>query len=299
VKPRPHAVYLTYRGLCGALQVVPGPAASAIASVSGWLMWHVWRGKRPLLRRNFRRVLGPQASPVELERCVRGAFHSYAHYWVEAARTGSLSHRKLLANWGIEGLEHVREALGRGRGVVLALPHLGNWEYGGRVFAEIGIPMAAVAEVLEPPELYEWFVEQRERLGIEIFALRAGMSGELLKALAAGKALCLLADRDLAGNGVVVDFFGEETTLPGGPATLALRSGAALATCAVYHDPRTGRHFAHVNPEIDCTRQGTVREDVARITRQIAAEMEVLIRRAPEQWHMFQPNWPADREAPA
>jgi phosphatidylinositol dimannoside acyltransferase len=296
VKARPHAVYLTYRGLCTALQVFPDPAASLIATVSGHLMWHVWRGKRPLLRRNFRRVLGADASPAELERCVRGAFHSYAHYWVEAARTGATPSRKLLAHWEIEGIEHLRKATDRRKGVVLVLPHLGNWEYGGRVLAETGFDMSAVAEVLEPPELYEWFVAQRERLGIEIFALRPGMSGELLKALAAGKVLCLLADRDLAGNGIPVEFFGEETTLPAGPATLALRSGAALVTCAVYHEPATGRHFAVVNPEIDCSRKGTLREDVARLTRQVAAEMEGFIRRAPEQWHMFQPNWPSDVE---
>ena len=299
MKPRPRTVYLTYRGLSSALQVFPEPVASFIATVSGRLMWHLWRRKRPLLRRNFGRVLGPDASPAELERCVRSAFDSYAHYWVESARLGALPSRKLMAHWDSEGEEHLRKAADRGKGVVLVLPHLGNWEYAGRVMAERGFDMSAVAEVLEPPELYEWFVGQRERLGIDIYAMRAGMTGELLKALAAGKVLCLLADRDLAGSGIPVVFFGEETTLPAGPATLALRSGAALVTCAVYHDPRRGRVFGSINPEIDCTRRGTLRQDVARLTQQVAAEMEDFIRRSPEQWHMFQPNWPSDRDQPA
>lgn len=292
--PRQRAAYVTYRGLCAALQVFPDFVALRIATVSGWLMSHVWRRKRSLLRRTFGRVLGSGASSAAVERCVRAAFHSYAHYWVDSARLGALPSERLMAGWAVEGVEHLRAAHARGKGVVLVLPHLGSWEYAGRVMAETGFPMAAVAEVLEPPELFRWFVAQREQLGISIIPLEAGKSGDLLRALAAGKVLCLLADRDLAGNGVKLDFFGEETTLPGGPATLALRSGAALVTCAVYHYPGR-KHFAVINPEIECSRTGSLRSDVGRITREIARHLEVLIRRAPEQWHMFQPDWPADR----
>jgi lauroyl/myristoyl acyltransferase len=292
--PRQRAAYLTYRGLSAALQVFPDSIASSIATISGWLMWRVWRDKRALLRRTFRRVLGSAASEVALERCIRDAFHSYAHYWVDSSRLGAMPSERLMAGWAVQGLDNLREALGRGKGIVLVLPHLGSWEYAGRVMAEQGFPMAAVAEVLEPQELFRWFVDQREKLGISIIPLQAGTGGELLRALSAGKILCLLADRDLAGNGVKLDFFGEETTLPGGPATLALRSGAALVSCAVYHYPGR-KHFAIINPAIDCTRTGNLRADVARITREFAGQLEDLIRRAPEQWHMFQPNWPADR----
>jgi phosphatidylinositol dimannoside acyltransferase len=104
----------------------------------------------------------------------------------------------------------------------------------------------------------------------------------------------LVADRDLVGNGIEVEFFGETTTLPAGPAVLALRSGAALMPSAVFQHPNRRCHGV-IRPPIDCTRQGRFREDVTRITRQLAVEMEDLIRRAPEQWHMFQANWPSDR----
>jgi KDO2-lipid IV(A) lauroyltransferase len=104
----------------------------------------------------------------------------------------------------------------------------------------------------------------------------------------------LLCDRDIIGNGVEVEFFGERTTLPAGPAALALRTGAALLTAAVYSEPG-GMHSAVVNPPISTARTANLRTDVARVTQLVAAELEGLIRRAPEQWHLFQPNWPSDR----
>ena len=289
------ATYLTYRGLAGALQFLPRPVASWIATAAGLIMLQLWKGKRPLLRRNLRRVLGPDASDATIERYVQRSFDSYAHYWVEAARVASIDDRPFGERWSAEGVEPLQAAVAEGRGVILALPHLGNWEYGGRWLGENGLAMTAVAEPIEPPELFEWFVHQRERLGLTILPLRRDTGATLVRVLREGKVVGLLADRDLAGDGVEVEFFGERTTLPAGPATLALRTGALLATCAVYHYPGDWHHGL-INPPIDCTRTGRLRADVTRVTEQVARELEVLIRRAPEQWHMFQPNWPSDRE---
>jgi lauroyl/myristoyl acyltransferase len=118
----------------------------------------------------------------------------------------------------------------------------------------------------------------------------------VLAALHDNQVLVLLSDRDLAGNGIEVEFFGERTTLPAGPATLALRTGAPLFPSAIYRegDGRVGVF----RPALDTTRHGKLREDVARVTQDLARELEVLIRRAPDQWHLLQPNWPSDR-APA
>jgi KDO2-lipid IV(A) lauroyltransferase len=104
----------------------------------------------------------------------------------------------------------------------------------------------------------------------------------------------LLCDRDLTGDGIEVEFFGERTTLPAGPATLALRTGAALLPTAVYFRPRGGHH-AVVLPPIPTQREGRLRDDVARATQDLAHRFEELIRAAPEQWHLMQPNWPSDR----
>jgi lauroyl/myristoyl acyltransferase len=152
-----------------------------------------------------------------------------------------------------------------------------------------------VVENIEPPELLAWFAEQRAAIGIDVVTLGPDVSGTVLRALRDNRIVCLLSDRDIAGDGVDVEFFGERTTLPGGPATLALRTGATLLPAAVYF--RSGRdHLGVVRPPVPVQRSGRLREDIARITQVLAHELELLIRAAPEQWHLLQPNWPSDRE---
>jgi lauroyl/myristoyl acyltransferase len=153
----------------------------------------------------------------------------------------------------------------------------------------------AVVEPLQPPELLEWFASQREAIGLEVVPIGPDVSRIVSRALRDNRIVCLLSDRDLTGDGVEVDFFGERTTLPAGPATLALRTGAALLPVAVYFE--AGRnHRGVVRPPIVTARSRRLRDDIARITQALAREFEILIRVAPEQWHLLQPNWPSDRE---
>jgi KDO2-lipid IV(A) lauroyltransferase len=91
---------------------------------------------------------------------------------------------------------------------------------------------------------------------------------------------------------VAVDFFGSRVTLPGGPATLALRTGAVLLSAACYMGPGED-HFAVVTPPIVAEREGRLREDVTRVTQLVAHELEGLIRRAPEQWHVLEERFEA------
>jgi lauroyl/myristoyl acyltransferase len=288
--------YLAYRSFGSLLQMFPQPLATAVARASGLVMSEIWRGRRPILRRNLRRVLGPAASDLEVERQVQQAFDSYARYWVESARLVSTRPREVFRRFSIEGFEPVRQALDEHRGAIFALPHLGSWEIGGYWLTLTGYPMTTVVEPLVPPALFEWFKQQRSTLGLKIVPLGPGATGELTKTLRAGKLVGLVADRDLVGNGVEVEFFGETTTLPGGPAVLALRTGAPLFPVAVYQHA-AGRYHGVIRPPIDCKRgSGPLREDVQRVTSVLAHEFEGLIKEAPSQWHMFQPNWPSDRE---
>ena len=134
-------------------------------------------------------------------------------------------------------------------------------------------------------------------MGMEVVSLGDRAAATVLGALRANRVVCLVSDRDLTGDGVAVEFFGERTTLPGGPVLLALRAGAPIVPAAVYF--RRGRHHhGVVRPPLDTTRQDTLREDVARITQQLAHEFEQLVVAAPEQWHLMQPNWPSDRDGP-
>jgi lauroyl/myristoyl acyltransferase len=293
---RARASYLTYRGLAAALQVVPTPLASGLASAAGFTMSELWREKRPLLRRNLRRVIGPSVDDATLERLVREAFDSYAHYWVESSRIAALRADQIEASFTIEGFERFREEMGRGRGVVVALPHVGSWDFGGRWLAQQGYPMTTVGELLEPPDLFDWFTEQRAELGLTVLPPGPDTTVRLLDTLRDGRVVGLLADRDLTGHGIEVEFFGEITTLPAGPALLALRAGAPLMTCAIYQRPH-GRYHAVMRPPLDMSRTGRLRVDLKRLTEAMAGELEILIRAAPEQWHLFQPNWPSDQPA--
>ncbi len=206
-----------------------------------------------------------------------------------------LSTRAVEKGMRVEGYDYVTKALEPGNGVILALPHLGGWEWAGRWLADRGHGVTAVVEEIEPPELFEWFADLRSKLGMHIVCLGPNAGREVLAALKRNEVVCLLSDRDIQRTGIDVDFFGETTTIPAGPATLSLRTGAPLLPTAVYFTDRTDGHLGIVRPPIDVTRSGDgLRADVKRVSQALAAELEYLIRRAPHQWHLFQPNWPSD-----
>ena len=160
--------------------------------------------------------------------------------------------------------------------------------------AEQGHQMTVVVEPLDNVELFEWFKDLRADLGMTVVPLGPGATSAIMRALKANEIVCLLSDRDIQGGGVEVEFFGERTTLPAGPATLSIRTGAPILPAAVYFTDSYNGHQTLVRPAVAATRLGRLRDDVQRITQELARELEFLIRRAPEQWHLFQPNWPSD-----
>ena len=291
--PAARAAYLAYRSGGAVAQALPPRAARRMASTVSRAMWAAMADRRHLVERHMRRAVGTELSRARMRRLVRGVFASYAHYWVEAFRLPRETPESIAAGLTFEGLEHLRDAYDAGGGVILAAPHLGGWDFGGAWLAQAGFRPVAVAEVLEPPELFEWFVEWRRRLGVEIVAADVDAGPALVRALKDGCTVGLVSDRDILGSGVEVEFFGEVTTLPAGPATLALRTGAPLLPCAIYYGGPSG-HFAAFRPPLDATRTGRFRDDVRRLTQALAHELEDLIRRHPEQWHLMQPNWPSD-----
>jgi KDO2-lipid IV(A) lauroyltransferase len=296
VYAKERAVYAAYRGAAWLAQTLPYPAAEALARFGGAAAPHVMRERAAMVARHQRRIAGGALTDTEVRARVRETFGSYSRYWLEIFRLPvDVRHREVVPHFTIDGYEHIEASVLAGKGTILALPHLGGWEWAGAWMAEQGHKLLAVVEPLEPTALFEWFADQRNAFGLDIIPLGPGISNELLRALRDNRILCLLCDRDLTGDGVDVEFFGERTTLPGGPATLALRTGAALLPCATYFG--AGRaHAARVLPPVGTARTGHLRDDIARITQTLADEFERLIREAPEQWHLLQPNWPSDRK---
>ncbi len=283
-----------YRLAALAARAMPGAVAQGLAPTVGLGANLASRERRSMIARHLRRA-DPTIGGVRLERAIQEAFDSYARYWMEAFRLPYLSKRAVDRGMRVEGYEYVTAALDAGNGVILALPHLGGWEWAGRWIVDRGHGITVVVEAIDPPELFEWFVDLREQLGMHVIALGPSAGAEVSAALRRNDVVCLLSDRDIQRTGIEVEFFGERTTIPGGPATLALRAGAPLLPTAVYFTDRTDGHLGIVRPPVDTTRgPGRLREDVERVSQALADELEHLIRRAPHQWHLFQPNWPSD-----
>jgi KDO2-lipid IV(A) lauroyltransferase len=277
-----------------AARLTPGPIAGATASMMGFGASVANAERRAMIQRHLRRV-NPQVSSAVLRVQTQGAFDSYARYYVESFKLPTMSKRSVERGFTKEGYQHIVDGLAQGNGVILALPHLGGWEWAGRWMTDQGHRLTVVVEPLEPPELFQWFVDLRQSLGMTVVPLGDGAATAVMKALKANEVVCLLCDRDLERNGVEVEFFGERTTLPAGPAMLGLRTGAPVLPTGVYFTPRYNGHHAIVRPPLTASRLGGgLRDDVARVTQSLARELEFLIRRAPDQWHLFQPNWPSD-----
>lgn len=193
-----------------------------------------------------------------------------------------------------EGLEHVQPLIGNG--MIFVLPHLGNWEFAGPFAESLGIRVVAVAEDLANVHIRDWFIALRNGLGIDVVLATGSrqVMRDLEAAVAQGAAVALLSDRDLKGSGVAVDFFNEETTLPAGAATLAIRTGAPILPVAAYFSNDGGHHVVVRPPIAVDTKPGDRTAEIARVTGVVASELESLIVTAPEQWHLLQPNWPSD-----
>jgi KDO2-lipid IV(A) lauroyltransferase len=288
--------FLLYRAGAFLGQTLPPSVGRGVARVAALVKMLFVPGERARVLRNQEHVRGPLERGAA-RRALVATYASYGRYWQELFRLPADAHRSLEPGFSVEGFEHIAGPIAAGTGVILALPHVGGWDYAGAWLAGRGYPPTVVVERVEPPELFDWFVDVRRALGMDVVALGPEAGPAVARALRDNKVVCLLADRDIAGDGVEVKFFGDVTTLPAGPATLALRTGAPLVPVAVYFRPRGGHH-AKLGPPIPVERTGRLRDDVVRITQELAHRFEGLIREAPEQWHLMQPNWPSDRSDP-
>jgi len=250
--------------------------------------------KTAQLVRHLRRV-DSSLSEAEARQAAARGFGSYGRYWAESFRLPHLSARTIDRGFSVVGYEHIQQVLDSGRGPILVLPHLGGWEWAAAWLGRTcGAKVSAVVERLEPDDVFEWFIELRQAYGIDVIPIGADALARLVKAVKAGNIVCLLSDRDLPGTGVEVEFFGETTTLPAGPALLARRTGVPLLPTAVYF--RRGDRLGYVDEPIWADSELPLRVDLQRMTQAMALAMERLIRGAPDQWHLLEPNWPSDRE---
>ena len=235
--------------------------------------------------KGVRRLRSNLARVAPGQDLTRAAVRSYARYWLEVFRLPVLPTARVLEATSTVGEGAVRQLLASPRGVVFALPHSGNWDTAAAWFVATGVRFTTVAERLKPESLYDRFVEFRESLGMEVLPLTGGARPPydvLAERLDQGGAICLLADRDLTPRGIDVAFFGATARMPAGPASLALRTGAALVPVHLSFTPGGWhiRFYDEVPPS-----------DVATMTQAMADRFAEGIAAHPADWHMLQRLW--------
>jgi len=297
------------------LSALKGRLTSASYALAWWLVCRVpeswgrrvfakageiaWRRQGPgvqVLEANLRRVIGPEPSGKELRALSRAAMDSYARYWFEVFRLPVMGADRIVRDTRcVDGMDRMFAALASGRGAVLPLPHMGNWDHAGAWIIAEGAPgFTTVAERLKPESLARRFFAFREGLGFEVLPATGGVQrfGILAQRLRAGGLVCLPADRDITGSGIEVDFFGAKARMMGGAAALALQTGAALMPVTLWYDGPLW--YTHIHEEVPVPENGTRREKVAAMTQEVARVFEAGIAAHPQDWHMLQRVFTAD-----
>ncbi len=269
------------------VRLLPLPVARVLFNAGADLASRRGRGM-PQLRANLARVVGADNVTREL---IRDSTRSYARYWMEAFRLPSIArdpHLYVTLKSGFIGLDRLETAIQRGRGVVITLPHTGNWDMAGTFLVAHRGQFTTVAERVKPESLFNAFVDFRESLGFEVIPLTGGETPpfeRLKQVLESGGVVCLLGERDLRKSGIPTRFFGENTSMPAGPAKLALETGATLL---VAHSWFEGKRWGlSVSDEVEVD---NLPDTVQRIADLFAANIAA----HPTDWHMLQPLWWSD-----
>ncbi len=249
------------------------------------------------LEKNLRRVM-PDADDARLREISRAATRSYAQYYAEIFTIAGLSPEELGRRVNLNFGPGVKEQADRSS-IVLALGHTGNWDYAGFSASRGLSTVLTVAEVLEPPEIFDDFMTFRQSLGMEIIPLAKGTNvfGQLRsRARADLRTVALLADRDLTKNGIEVELVGHRARLAAGPAALAHSLRIPLYFVGLRHVRVPAATFLRPNRTVSGIEgefYGPITVEpgpnaVERLTQAWADAMTDWLRRYPESWHMLQ-----------
>jgi KDO2-lipid IV(A) lauroyltransferase len=240
------------------------------------------------LRSNYQRIR-PELNSDQLEFLTNAGMRSYLRYWCDTFRFPGWDNERLIGTTECINENFLREAISEKRGCIVALPHAGNWDHAGAYFCATGIPLTTVAEHLKPEKLFKKFLEYRTQIGMEVLDLDSRSIAVLSQRLRAGKLVALVADRDLSKNGIPVKFFGNGAKMPGGPALLAIQTGADLITAYVSYEGNGIK--IHFQGPIEVPLVGTTSEKAAVMTQVMADRFAKHISEKTVDWHMLQRIW--------
>ena len=239
------------------------------------------------LRSNLQRVV-PGNGPDAMDELMRDAVSSSMRFWCDTFRCSDWSKSRISTTVTATREELLTAPMKDGRGVVIALPHAGNWDHAGFYFCGMGFPLVTVAERVKPEALFNKFLEYRQNMGMEVLALDGRSMGTLMQRAREGALIALVSDRDLSRSGVDVNFFGHPARMPAGAALLAIRTGIPLVTAFVSYT-NTGIHIEFNSVAIPS--QGTEAERVTTVVQECADLFAKGISAHPQDWHMLQRIW--------
>ncbi len=297
-----------YRSAWATVRYAPEPWARRSFDALADQVWTRRAGGVDVLEDNLAHVLrqgsNAVASPAQLAQALRTlsreAMRAYFQYWCDVFRLPSMSTDDVRRRSTVRGYDRVAKAADSGQGVVLALPHMGNWDMVGAWLAAEHGPFTTVAERLRPESLHRRFVDYRTSLGMEVLPLtgEGHVFAQLASRLRAGGVVCLLGDRDLTGSGVDVSFFGAKARFPAGPAALAVSTGALLMPVSVWVEREDDFHVhADIADPVDLASEGSRMQRATAGTQALAHDFEPFIAARPADWHMMQRIWVPSGEA--
>ena len=285
------------------IRAVAGGPASPLAALVGTLVYLALPAKRASMHHNLEVILGryaPDGRPLPdrrrraaARRLARRQMVAYVQTLIDFFRLPTMLPQIYRDTADTPGWQHVDAALASGRGAVFATIHFGHWDLAGAAVANHCPPgsVYAVAEPFENPRLDRLVTARRNAYGIRPVPM--DNVRQMIRVLREGKLLGLLVDRPVeGGDGVPVRFFGRETQIPAGAATLALLARAPLLPGYV-RQRRDGSFEGQILPPIEPVRTGDREADVRATMQLVVDALESVIRRSPHQWYMFRPMWPA------
>jgi len=288
-------VYFGYVALSRASLALPERFAYGVADAAGGAAARISK-KRAAVADNLARITGEPPDSARVQAMVVEAYKSYARYWLETFRLVREGRSFFLERFRATGQHNLDGVLARGKGAIVVVGHLGNWDAAGAWVGARGNRLVTVAEVLRPRRMFEFFVAHRARLGMTIYAAERGATRRLVDAVEDGAVVAILGDRDLRGRGPRVEFFGRRVPFPAGPASIALRTGVPLVVAGVYGsvlpDGRRGWD-AEIGEPIELPETTGV-EAVTALTQEVARRLERYVATRPEEWHVFSPFWSDD-----
>lgn len=277
--------YLIYSALWKVLRILPESVAYGLFNAIARFAY-LRNGKRTRrLRQNYQKV-APHLNGSELETLVQDGLRSAMRYWCDTFRISDWSRERINSTVTTNHEEFLLTPVREKRGVIVALPHAGNWDHAGAYFCALGVRVNTVAEHLKPEKLFRKFLEFREHIGMQVLDIDAGVLDELTALLKEGELVALVADRDLSKSGIDVDFFQSTARMPAGPALLAFQTGADLITA--YVGFREGGINITFTPPVAIDRSADKKQEVARVTQVLAQRFEDAIAADPKSWHMQQ-----------